>query len=54
MIAVTGHTSGFGLAIANRYNGPVLGFSRSTGHDILDYNARMRIKLMLLVSAASS
>ena len=43
MIAVTGHTSGLGLAIANRYNGPVLGFSRSTGHDILDYNARMRI-----------
>jgi hypothetical protein len=43
VIGLTGHTSGLGLAISNRYSGQIIGFSRSNGYDISDYNSRLRI-----------
>ena len=42
MIAVTGHTSGLGRALFERFS-PALGFSRSNGFDIADPSARARI-----------
>ena len=42
MIGITGHTSGLGKAISDRF-GPALGFSRSTGYDIGRATDRARI-----------
>ncbi len=46
MIAITGHTSGIGKAIADLYTYKghrVLGFSRSTGYDLADIDTVERI-----------
>lgn len=46
MIAITGHTSGIGQAIANwfeRYGHEVVGFSRSTGDNLADSATIQRI-----------
>lgn len=43
-IAITGHTQGIGLAIANHFNThTILGFSRANGYDINQPEARARI-----------
>jgi NADP-dependent 3-hydroxy acid dehydrogenase YdfG len=45
-IAVTGHTSGIGKAIAERFTAEghtVTGFSRATGHDLTDPNMPFKI-----------
>jgi NADP-dependent 3-hydroxy acid dehydrogenase YdfG len=45
-IAVTGHTSGIGKAIADRFTAEghtVTGFSRATGHDLSDPNMPFKI-----------
>lgn len=43
-VAITGHTQGIGLAIANHFSThTVIGFSRSTGYDINQANDRARI-----------
>lgn len=41
--AITGHTSGIGLAIFNKLQPDILGFSRSNGYDITKPNDRFRI-----------
>jgi NADP-dependent 3-hydroxy acid dehydrogenase YdfG len=46
LVAITGHTSGIGLAIADWYTSrghTVIGFSRSTGYDISDPDGRARV-----------
>ena len=41
--AITGHTKGLGKALANKIVTPVLGFSRSSGHDISTEDGRLDI-----------
>jgi hypothetical protein len=41
--AITGHTSGIGLAIYNRLSPSIIGFSKSTGYDITKKYDRSRI-----------
>lgn len=43
-IALTGHTSGIGKAIYNRYNPNVIGFSRANGYDISNADHRKQIR----------
>jgi hypothetical protein len=43
-VIITGHTQGLGLAFGNYFKGhEVVGFSRSTGHDITDLITRNKI-----------
>ena len=43
MIAITGHTKGIGKRAFERLSPNVIGFSKSTGYDITNYNDRKRI-----------
>lgn len=48
MISITGHTSGLGKALFDRYHPSAIGFSRANGYDISDADSRK------LIAAGSS